>query len=193
MALGDQKLFGRFEDLSIGDPIRNDGLRPADELAVELAPFLGQRPIAPRIASLDPCVILKGCSRKGCSRSIGVRPTRSAGIPQYDIADDSRMDSVLAIELNIAPIDEYIIGIFLGNFPPRSPSQGVGIKYHPLASSGDPSGPRIESNRDPFVSDIQRIAGNLIAMREHVSIVHRAPCFDFAWLGTSGIPTRQLA
>ena len=100
---------------------------------------------------------------------------------------------MLAVELDIAPIDEYFIGMLFGDLPSCSPSQGVGIKYHPLASSGDPPGPRIESNRDAFVSDIQRIAGNLIAMREHISIVHRAPCFDFAWLGTSGIPARQLA
>ena len=100
---------------------------------------------------------------------------------------------MLAVELDIAPIDEYFIGMLFGDLPSCSPSQGVGIKYHPLASSGDPPGPRIESNRDAFVSDIQRIAGNLIAMREHISIVHRAPCFDFAWLGTSRIPARQLA
>ena len=60
LALCHHELLGRFKDLSIRDTIRNDGLRPAHELAIELAPFLGQRPITPRIATLDPSVILKG-------------------------------------------------------------------------------------------------------------------------------------
>ena len=99
---------------------------------------------------------------------------------------------MLAVELNISPIDEDILGPLAGDLPSRSPSQGVGIEDHPLAASGDPTRAWVEPNSDAFISDVQAIAGDLVAMGKHVAIVHCAPDLDAARFGTSAITHWQL-
>ena len=97
---------------------------------------------------------------------------------------------MFAVELNVSPIDEYILGFFFRDLPTGCPSQSVGIENHPLLSASDPTWSSIEPNGNTFVSDIQAIAGDLIAMREHIAVVHRAPDLDVARLWTSRVASR---
>src|SRR5262245_4896870 len=99
-----------------------------------------------------------------------MRPTRSNRIREFNVADDVRMDLMLTIELNAAPIDESLC--IIAGAPNGSNAQRILVKNQPMLATRDASRTRIKSNRNSLVRKIERVTRNLIGMRQTWTIIH---------------------
>ena len=147
-------------------------------------PGFWQGTVAAIVPTDDALIVVQRARR-------GISPSRPDRVGKDSTANNARMNTMLAIELNIPPIDETLLRVVAIDSPTCRPPHRVGVKDHPIVTSGDTSRPWVDAHRHPLVGNVELVSWDLITVGQLVSIVHRTPNLDLTRRRSSRIPLGQ--
>ena len=155
---------GQFENRSLPDSVREDHLVPVAIQSVVMSPLPWQRtvrtPVSASLAEIGKALVF------------GVRPAGEVATRELDLADDSRMDLVAAVEVNPIPVDEFLAG------PGGGQAHCVVVVYDPSSPASNPPMSRIEPDGDPLGGDIRPVIADFHRGRQTGTVVHHGPRVD---------------
>src|SRR5262249_854801 len=116
--------------------------------------------------------------------ALGVRPARADRIGKRGLANDARVDGMLAVEIDAIPIDEPIAG------PGRDGPERIMVVHQPAPAARDAPGAVVEPYRNALVCEVTLLAD--LDGRHHARpVIHARPRLDARRFGSAVGPFRQ--